>query len=273
MKQHIYSRSGLLLVFLSLFLSFIACRHDQVIENFTEDNSDMKISARQYYDNALVRLRTLNIDGKSTYAHFTALDFNPEWDKAILHKKNGKTFLEVPVKFANGSMLARSNSGSPTRFNANSDILMPSRLIISKSEKGTFDAHLMVVQSESPYLEGNVPKFDLFSKIENFTGFEWLYNLDGSFNKGWKHENGKIVGKIVLKQNNIVQQQSGKLECWYLVLTYNGEIIAILASSSKENHRTPPPHESQIHLEQLGGGLRWFLVERNRHYCRFFFKT
>lgn len=228
MNQHIYLRSGLLLVFLSMFLSFTACRHDQVIENITEDNTDMKISAHQYYDNALVELRSLNIEGKSTEAHFTALDFTPDWNKAILHKKNGNTILEVPVKFANESMLAASSSGSPTRFNANSDILMPSRLIISKSEKGTFDAHLMVIQSESPYVEGIVPEFDLFNKIENFTGLEWLYNLDGSFSKGWKHENGKIVGKIVFKQNNVVQQQSGKLQCWYLVLTYNGNIISVL---------------------------------------------
>jgi hypothetical protein len=232
MKQHIFSKNGLLLAVMSVFLSFFACQQEQVIDTSLPDTGAVfKKAARQYYDNSLGNLRKANIDKSKTDAQFTALDLVADWDAAISLNKNGRLFLEVPVKFAGNSIIATSSSSTATKFDARYDVKIPVRLIISQSD-GTFAANMMLLQSEFPFVNGVVPNFNLFKGIDNFTGREFLFNLNGSFNKGWIHEKGKIVSGFILGKNDLRQQQLGIRTCFYTVLIdlNTGDIVAVLGS-------------------------------------------
>jgi hypothetical protein len=237
MKQFIFSKNGLLLVFMSMLLSFFACKQDQFIDTpSTDENTAMKQAARQYYDNALVELRKSNIESAKTDALFTALDFTPDWTMALSYKWNGKTYLEVPVKFAGNSDLITSAFSNSTKFDGTTDIRVPVRLIMRQSGNNTFDAHVMLIKSTFPYANGVVPDFNLSKKIDNFTGLEYLYNLDGSFNKGWRHEKGKINATFILGKYDLRQQQQAQTrDCIHYFLTYGGEPIQYLGSSCTPN--------------------------------------
>jgi hypothetical protein len=234
MKQHIFSKSGLLLVFMAVLMSFFACRKDQFLEsnNLPSTNEGMPTNqdARQYFDNQVAELRKVNIESSKTDAHFTALDFTPDWNAMLTHKKNGETFFEVPIKFAKGSTMATIASSSATKFDAHTDIEIPANLIITKHDNGFFSANIMLVQSMSPYLDGKIPKFNLFKTIEGFSGREFLYNLDGSFSKGWEHRNGKIVNTFILGRYSKRPHLETR-DCTHYFLTYGGEIVAYLGST------------------------------------------
>jgi hypothetical protein len=228
MKQHFFTRGGVLLAVMSVFLSFFACRQDQIIDASPPDAGvAFRQSARQYYDSTLATLRKANIDKAKADARFTALDFTPDWGASIKHTGNGKTYLEVPVKFAENSALMTSGSSTTTQFNPDIDIEIPTRLIISKSEKGDWEANFMVIRADFPYPNGIVPDFNLSQKIDGFSGREYLFSLDRMFNKGWMHKNGQIVNTFVLGQNDLRQQQLGTRLCsaWFLIDDNTGRII------------------------------------------------
>jgi hypothetical protein len=142
-----------------------------------------------YYENTLQDLRKKGVDKSTMDAQFTALDIVPEWSKAKTHiSSSGQNYLEVPAKLYGNGTLVASPDRSSTKFNAQSDILVPIRLIITKIDETTFESNIMVLKSDLPYSNGVVPDFDLERKIDNFTGKEYLFNLNGSFAKGWVHK-------------------------------------------------------------------------------------
>ncbi len=256
-KFKMISSEKVVLFFASSFtlmtLLFVACRQDQSINplsinnNSTNSTYAVKNSARQYYDKALVDLKQQNIESAKTDAHFTALDITPDWNAAIVHNKGNKTFVEVPVTFAKGGVLATSETSNPTKFNAQNDIPIPARLIIIQSQDGSFDANIMLQQSESPYSNGVVPEFNLFKKINNFSGYEYNYHLDGSFNKGWKHKDGQIVGTFVLPTNDLRSQPISLRKLCDVFYSYDlntGEVIRIIFVSCMPD----------LVIETTGGG-------------------
>jgi hypothetical protein len=215
MKQHIFSQTGRLLILFSMFLSFFACQQDQVIETSPPSGSaTFKKSAKQFYEFTLANLRKSNIDPAKTHARFTALDLTPDWDNAIDYNKNGRNFSEIPVTFAGNGTMSKSASGTATQFDSQTAIPVPARLIISQSEQGSFEAHIMIIESTIRFPNGIVPEFNLFKKIDNFTGREILCHLDGSFYKGWRHEKGQIVSSLSLDGANSRQQPLGLRSCW-----------------------------------------------------------
>jgi hypothetical protein len=229
LQKRLFTHFSVFTMIVALSLTvFYSCKQENDILNVTSNN-DIQKEARSFYDNALNELRSKNIDARKMTAQFNALDFTPDWENAIQHKKKSTTFIEVPVRFANNNNLALSGGSVGDKFDARTSIVMPVRLIIKKSGDGTFEANFMLLESSKPYADGIVPDFNLSKKINNFTGREYLFNLDGSFNKGWKHERGQIVDKLVLGKNNVKGSKSlGIRDCTWLVLTRDGEIIAVL---------------------------------------------
>jgi hypothetical protein len=218
-----------MIVVLSLTI-FYSCRQENDIVNVSESNN-IKTEARAFYENALVELRNRNFDASKSTAHFNALSFTLDWDKAMQHNKESLTYLEVPVKFANNSSLALSSAEVGSKFDKQNNVEVPVRLIIKKFKSGEFDAQFMMIESSKPY-GGEVPDFNLLKKIDNFTGREYLFNLDGTFYKAWRHERGQKVSELVLGSDNYNETNSNKplnvRACYFLVLTYGDEIIAIL---------------------------------------------
>ncbi len=177
----------------------------------------------------------------------------PDWGNAIDYNKNGRSFLEIPITFAGNGTMSKSASSTATQFDPQTGIPVPTRLIISQSEQGSFEAHIMIIESTVRFPSGIVPEFNLFKKIDNFTGREILCYLDGSFYKGWRHEKGQIVSSLSLNGDNARQQPLRVRECWYWVLydLGTGSIIRVLGLAWCDN---PLFYDDQFNGLNPGGG-------------------
>ena len=246
MKKQIFFKNGHLLILFFLFSTFFACQQDQTIGTSDYAEATFKQSVRQFYGNFLTDLRKSNIESIKTDARFNALDLTPDWEAAIFHEQGNNRFLEVPVKFSGSSDAFISTSISPSKFDKHKDVRMPMRLIFSEKEGSKLDANIMVVHSANPYPDVT-PKFNLFQKIENFTGREYLYGLDGTYNRGWRHEKGKIVSNLYFSKDNVRQPlQTRDLDplCWYWVmLDDNGQIRRVIGV-----HYCLPNIDDMFHL-------------------------
>jgi hypothetical protein len=226
--------------FLIGFCLLILCSCTKEI-NLAENRSQLAPNLTKYkdfvsyYEETLQNLKKQVVNKTNMDAQFTALDFTPDWSKAMTYQnKDGRDYLEVPVKLHGSNSLAASPDKSSTKFNSESDVLVPIRLIISKIDSNTFDANFMVFFSDLPYSDGIVPEFSLEKKINNFTGRELIFDLNGSFQKGWVHKNGKITNTIIPKNDLNKPLNTRKCYAWFL-LDEDGYIIRQLTEWSCSN--------------------------------------
>ncbi len=157
---------------------FVNCRQEQ------QDSQDLLVAknnvedeVRSFYDALLNEVRKAKIDASKSDARFNALNFTPDWDNAIKHSKTCATLWEIPVKFANNGVLASSSGKIGDTFDPKINTAMLVRLIIRKSNGGMLSAEFMVLVPEKYDPNMLDSDFNLFKKISNFTGREYLWNV------------------------------------------------------------------------------------------------
>jgi hypothetical protein len=164
MKQHIFTKGGLLLIFLSVFLSFFACQHDVISIAPKSTSSAIKVKeAQQWFDSQ-------NFEDAKT------VNLQVQWENATVYGKR----VEVPI-LLDGKRVSKSLVRNDTNY------LSKTRLVLYKKNATDYYSYILYFAPSKDFKgKVNAVNTDNYA-VKKFDGVVFIANLGN-----------KIIGKYAV---------------------------------------------------------------------------
>lgn len=201
------------LIAVSLLLLIFSCQDEEIVSDLSDESLSIE-DARSWFETNNSPIMVLKPTNELTKGkRKKPIPLQNKWKHAFKSKKGDLTVVEVALRSQYRFGFADQNAIQKFKETKNKDYHNSlSRLVILKNKKDkSINSYIMTIIGEPDYLERH--NYELwsntyFEKDKDFAGSVLFHTVDGDFVNGWKLRDGKVYGKITIKDPNIVSKKS-----------------------------------------------------------------